>query len=206
MSFPDQRFASIATYFDAYTDVVRAALASVSHEQLENARKLIGEAIARDGNIYSCGNGGSASIANHLVCDHAKGVSTGTGLRPRVRSLVTPVEIVTAFANDVGYADVFVEQAKLFARAGDLLIIISSSGNSENVVRAAEWGSSSGIATISMTGFDGGRLARITDVALHVDCDNYGVIEDVHQSIMHVIAQFVRMQQLPESLVKRSLF
>ena len=94
-------------------------------------------------------------------------------------------------------------QLSTLATQGDALITISSSGNSENIVRAATWAKANGLPVISMTGFDGGRSAGIADVNLHVKQDNYGVVEDVHQSLMHILAQYVRQTEMPEALIKK---
>lgn len=206
MTFPDHPFPSIATFFDAYAERMRAALASIPRDSLDAAQAVLGEALARDQAVYACGNGGSAAIANHLVCDHTKGVATDTGLRPRVFSLSTTVEAITAIANDVEYAEVFSAQLRLLARPGDVLIAISSSGDSENIVRALDWARANGMGTIALTGFSGGRGAKAADVSLHVGADNYGVVEDVHQTLMHVLAQFVRQARMPDALVAQRRF
>lgn len=206
MSFPQHPFESIAGYFDAYAGQIAQALASVRRDRLIAAERLLGETLDRDGHVFACGNGGSAAISNHLVCDHAKGISTDTGLRPRVFSLSATVEMLTAIANDIDYAEVFSAQLALFARAGDLLIATSSSGNSENIVRALTWARANDVRTIALTGFDGGRAAALADVDLHVDADNYGIVEDVHQSLMHVLAQFVRQARMPSGLVSSRRF
>lgn len=206
MSFPDRPFDSIAGFFDAYAGQLAAAAASVSREALDATQRLLGEAIGRDAHVFACGNGGSAAISNHLVCDHARGVSADTGLRPRVHSLSATVEILTAIANDVDYAEVFAHQLRLLARPGDVLVTISSSGNSENVVRAIAWAKANGMTTIAMTGFNGGRSASLADVNLHVSADNYGVVEDLHQSLMHVLAQYIRLARMPAALVSERNF
>ncbi len=102
--------------------------------------------------------------------------------------------------------EVFVYQLRSLARPGDALITISSSGDSENIVRAALWAKQSGIPVISMTGFSGGRSADIADVNLHVAADNYGVIEDVHQSLMHILAQHVRQAHMDEEVISQRKF
>ncbi|MBI5164436.1 MAG: SIS domain-containing protein [Magnetospirillum sp.] len=201
MTFPERPFSSGAEFFDAYAGQVTRALASVSRERLAAAERLLADAHLRGAQVFSCGNGGSAAIANHLVCDHSRGLSADTGLRPRVQSLVATVEVVTAIANDVAYAEVFAVQLRLQARPGDVLVTISSSGDSENVVRAIQWAKDNGVASIALTGFSGGRSAALADVALHVEADNYGVIEDVHQSLMHALAQSLRMRAMPADLV-----
>lgn len=206
MTFPDQPFASMADYFSAYSQNLSTAMASVDTVKLDRAQAILRQALAGDHQIFSCGNGGSAAIANHLVCDHARGVSCLTGLRPRVQSLSSNIEILTAIANDVSYADVFAQQLYLLARPGDVLVTISSSGDSENVVRALDYAQANGLQTISLTGFAGGRTAERAQVNIHVNADNYGIIEDVHQSIMHMLAQFVRQSNLSPQIIAQSRF
>ena len=106
--------------------------------------------------MFSCGNGGSAAIANHAQCDHVKGVRTTTDLAPRVLSLSTNVELLTAIANDIGYENVFVYQLQSQSGPGDVLMAVSSSGRSPNIVRALTWARDNGLRTIAVTGFDGG--------------------------------------------------
>ena len=96
--------------------------------------------------------------------------------------------MITAIANDIAYEESFAYQLNTTAKTNDVLITISASGDSENIVRPVEWASKNSMHTISLTGFDGGRSARISDINLHVNADNYGVIEDTHQSIMHILA------------------
>lgn len=206
MTFPERPFPSIAGFFDAYVEQWTRAAASVSRDALDRAQSILTQALSRDGQVWACGNGGSAAIANHLVCDHAKGVAADTGLRPRVHSLSATVELITAIANDIAYADVFSEQLRLMGRPGDVLITISSSGDSENIVRAVREARAIGMASIALTGFSGGRSAAEADVALHVEADNYGVVEDLHQSLMHVLAQYIRQSHMPADLVRTRKF
>lgn len=206
MSFPDEKYAGIGAYFAAYRDQLARAAASVSAQALDAAQALLARAVETDRTVFSLGNGGSAAIANHLVCDHSRGLAADTGLRPRVQSLACNVEILTAIANDVAYADVFLHQLQLAGRPGDVLISISSSGDSENAVRAVAWAKENGIGTIALTGFAGGRTAALADVNLHVEGDNYGVIEDVHQSLMHVLAQYLRQARMDAGLIRERRF
>src|SRR5207302_2925624 len=103
------------------------------------AAKLLEIAVVGGRTVFSCGNGGSAAIANHLLCDFIKGVQTDTALRPRVISLASHLELITAIANDIAYDEIFVYQLRTMATADDVLLTISSSGDSENIVRAIEW-------------------------------------------------------------------
>jgi len=206
MTFPDRRYADCGDYADAYLDELCRAAASVDRSRLCEAAGVLTEVYRRGGMVYSCGNGGSAAIANHLVCDHCKAVQTDTDLHPRIYSLSATIEIVTAISNDFSYDEVFVYQLRSLAKPGDALITISSSGDSENIVRAASWAKVNGLPVIAMTGFSGGRSAGIADVNLHVTADNYGVIEDIHQSLMHILAQHVRHAHMDEETVKQRKF
>jgi phosphoheptose isomerase len=206
MTFPDKKFDRIDPFFDAYAAQVTAALASVPRSDVAKAQHLVECAITDGRPIYVCGNGGSAAISNHLVRDHAKGISTDTGLRPRIQSLSANVELLSAIANDIAYAQVFAAQLTLFARPGELLIAISASGNSDNVVEAIRTANSLRMRVIALTGFDGGRCRELAEVCVHVKSDNYGVVEDVHQSVMHVLAQFTRMEHMPADLVSSRKF
>ena len=141
-----------------------------------------------------------------LICDHCKLLRTDTELTSRIYSLSSTVEIITAIGNDISYDDIFVFQLRSLAKPCDGLFTISSSGNSENIVRAVQWAKENGIPVISLTGFSGGRSAVIADVNLHVNADNYGIIEDVHQAILHILAQYVRQSHMSEELIKQRKF
>jgi D-sedoheptulose 7-phosphate isomerase len=206
MTFPDRIFGDAGSYSDAYFAKVKEAAASVDRGKMQQAAGILTEVYSAGGMVYSCGNGGSAAIANHLVCDHCKLVRTDTELTPRIYSLSTTVEIITAIGNDLSYEEIFVYQLRALAKPGDALITISSSGNSENIVRAARWAKDNALPVISMTGFSGGRSAEIADVNLHVTADNYGVIEDIHQSLMHILAQYIRQAHMEEEVIRQRKF
>jgi D-sedoheptulose 7-phosphate isomerase len=195
--FPGRKYAGAGSFLADYAQRTAGALQSVKPSELERAVQALQRAIAADRLIFACGNGGSAAIANHLTCDCSKGIATDTSLRPRVVSLSATVELITAIANDIDYAEVFTHQLKTAARPGDVLITISSSGDSENIVRALAWARDNGLATIALSGFSGGRSARLADISLHVTAENYGVVEDAHQSLMHILAQYLRLSQVP---------
>ena len=206
MTFPQKKMERASDYVDEYFAEVGKAAATVSRENIQRAADILNEAYAAGNLVYSCGNGGSAAIANHLVCDHCKLVRADTDLKSRIVSLSTTIEMITAIANDISYDETFAYQLRTLAKPGDVLITISSSGDSENIVRAAAWAKENGIAVISLTGFSGGRSAAIADVNLHVTADNYGVIEDVHQSLMHILAQYIRQAHMSEELIRDRKF
>ena len=156
--------------------------------------------------MFSCGNGGSAAIANHVQCDHVKNVRATTDLTPRVLSLSTNVELLTAIANDMGYENVFSYQLQSQSGPGDVLMAVSSSGRSPNIVQALTWARDHGLRTIAITGFDGRPARDLAEVSVHVDCTNYGVIEDLHQAIMHALAQYIRQSRMSTEEISTSVF
>jgi D-sedoheptulose 7-phosphate isomerase len=204
--FPSRKYSNAAAFVRDYARLVAAGLTSVHPSEIDRAVAALKQAIQGDRLIFSCGNGGSAAIANHLTCDCSKGIATNTTLRPRVVSLSATVELITAIANDMEYAEIFTHQLRNAARPGDVLITISSSGDSENIVRALAWARDNALATIAMSGFSGGRSAKIADISLHVAAENYGVVEDTHQALMHILAQYVRMSEIPEEVLQTLRF
>ena len=206
MSFPDTKFSDAGAYVDAYFDQYAKAARSVERGALGLATEILRKAYEGGATLFVCGNGGSASISNHLACDHGKLLATDTDLLPHVQSLTANVEVITAIANDISYDEVFVHQLKLQAGKGDVVMTVSSSGDSENVVRAASWARDNGLEVISLTGFEGGRTAKLASVNLHVTADNYGIIEDVHQSLMHLMGQYLRQARMDEALIVERKF
>ena len=204
--FPNQHFSSASAYLDQYVPEIATAYASIERSQLDRAAIILKAAFERDATIFCCGNGGSAAIANHMVCDYQKGISTDTHYHPKIVSLSSNIELVTAVGNDIGYSDVFSFPLRLHARRGDVLLTISSSGNSENIVRVLAAASELRMGTIAMTGFTGGRCRGMADASIHVDSHNYGVVEDVHQSCMHILAQYIRHEIMPIDLVLQRSF
>ena len=206
VKFPAARYPSPASFFDAYAEEIARAGKTIDPEAFGRAAAILVDAYARDARMFSCGNGGSASIANHMQCDHVKGVRTATDLSPQVMSLSTNVELVTAIANDIGYESVFTYQLQSQAARGDVLVAVSSSGGSPNIVQALSWARDAGLRTIAITGFDGGAARSVAEVSIHVDCANYGIIEDLHQVIMHSLAQYIRQSRMTADTISATKF
>ncbi len=204
--FPSAPSRTAPAYFAAYFEESAHAASSVDPDEIQCAAAVLLECYERGGAVFSCGNGGSAAIANHLQCDHLKGVRSGTDLAPRVASLCSNVEVLTAIANDFMYDEVFAYQLQSQARPGDVLVAISSSGRSPNIVRALLWARDNDLRTIALTGFDGGEARIAAEVVLHVDSANYGVIEDTHQAIMHALAQYIRQSRMTHDAISSTTF
>jgi D-sedoheptulose 7-phosphate isomerase len=182
---------SIGAHVRGYAEALRDAVLSVDWHQLELAVSEIESARQRRARLWVAGNGGSAAIADHLLCDWVKGTFTASQAPIHVHSLVSSTALLTACANDFGFDACFERQIEMQAQAGDLLICISSSGNSANILAALRKASSIGLKTISVTGFSGGESAKLADISLHIAAHNYGIVEDCHQILMHNIAQYI---------------
>ena len=175
-----------------YVDELRAALAQTLSQDLDRAVELLRNARTRGATIYFCGNGGAASTASHFACDLGKNTVHPQKGRFRTIALVDNIPAVTAWGNDNGYDQIFVEQAKNLMRPGDLLVAISGSGNSPNVLLAAEYARSLGCAVIGLIGFQGGKLKALCDVALVVPGRTIEQAEDGQLILNHAICTAVR--------------
>jgi phosphoheptose isomerase len=143
------------------------------------------------GTIWVAGNGGSAAIADHAVCDATKGTHVEGQPPLRMISLNSNVAMLTALSNDIGYEDVYRRQLDYYLKPNDAVLLVSSSGNSPNVVEACRYARDRGIPTIAFVGFGGGALRELADHVVWVPVDNYGIAEDTHQSLVHVITQYL---------------
>jgi phosphoheptose isomerase len=206
VKFPFAPYPSASSYLDAYAEELSRAAKTIEPAAFDRAAAVLLEAYGRHARIFSCGNGGSASIANHMQCDHVKGVRTETDLAPRVLSLSSNIELMTAVANDMGYENVFVYQLQSQSEPGDVLVAVSSSGRSANIVRALTWARDHDLRTIAVTGFDGGGARAAAEVSIHVDGTNYGVVEDLHQAVMHALAQYIRQSRMSAGAISTAVF
>jgi len=154
----------------------------------------------RSRTVFLFGNGGSAALASHLACDLGKGTINGHRKRLRAVCLSDNVPMMTAWANDLNYQEVYAEQLKNLIEPGDMAVAISGSGNSMNVVRGLEVAREAGATTMVLTGYDGGRVKSIADICLIVPSDNMQHIEDAHLCVAHAIFTSVRhrMKQADE--------
>lgn len=170
-----------------YKQQLVAALDTVDLDRVEALIEVFRKARAEDRQIFVFGNGGSAATANHFACDIVKGASYGRDKRFRIMALSEQVATLTAYSNDVGYESVFVEPLKNFARPGDIVMAISGSGNSENVIRAIEYANSIGCYTVGLSGMSGGRLRPSVDLSVHVPANHMGRVEDAHFFVCHMV-------------------
>ena len=205
MKFPKKKIDNINNFYKEYTKTLSEVLHSLNLKNLSRFSDLLEKTILMNKNIFVCGNGGSAAIANHLVCDYIKLMRKNTKLKPKVISLSTSIELITAISNDFSYDKIFSDQLDYLANKNDLLILISSSGNSKNIINALRFCKKNKIKTVGLSGFKGGYLSKNADISLHYNCENYGISEDSHHIVMHVIIQYLRQKYL-QSNIKKTIF
>ena len=177
MSFPGE-----------YKQRLLATLDTIDLAKVDQVIDVFDKARDEDRQIFVFGNGGSAATANHFACDIVKGASYRRKKRFRIMALSEQVPTMTAYSNDVGYDVVFLEQLRNFARPGDVVMAISGSGNSPNVVRAIEYANEIKCCTIGLSGCGGGRLSELAKLNVHVADRHMGRAEDGHMIICHMIA------------------
>lgn len=173
-----------------YKNSVLDAIERIDLAKVNRAIEWFREARDEGRRIFVCGNGGSAATASHFACDMLKGASYGRPARFRILALTDSVATLTAYANDVGYDVVFVEQMRNFAEPGDLFLGISGSGNSPNVLRAIEYANSVGCRTLALTGRDGGKLGPLAQLNIQVEVPHMGRIEEAHMIVCHMICYY----------------
>ena len=180
------------TEVERYLALLKETLDRLDRAEIDGLASLFLDAYERNATIFVCGNGGSANTASHMACDLNKGACDGHGKRLRVHALTDNIATIMAYANDVSYEDIFVEQLRNFLNPGDVVVGISGSGNSRNVLRAIELANERGNVTVGITGFDGGALKRLARQNVHVAVDDMQVAEDVHLVLNHLLMQILR--------------
>jgi D-sedoheptulose 7-phosphate isomerase len=158
---------------------------------INRALNAIKDAIDRESSIFVCGNGGSALTASHFVTDWAKMRWTNKREKLKAFCLSDNIGMLTAYANDLSYEDVFSEALQNYGSAGDLLIVISGSGNSENVVRALKAARAIGIGSIGISGYSGGKVSELSDISVHFPVNDMQIVEDLHLSFGHIVMKSI---------------
>jgi D-sedoheptulose 7-phosphate isomerase len=176
--------------FQQYLGYFNNSLKSVETAEIEQFLDLLIRAYEEERTVFIIGNGGSAANASHLANDLVKGTLKSMDQPKRLKALALTdnVALMTAYANDEGYPTIFEQQLRTFAKPGDIVIAISGSGNSPNVVQAIEWANANGLHTVGVTGFGGGKLKTMVNTTVHVPLNDMCTSESVHSVIFHYIA------------------
>jgi D-sedoheptulose 7-phosphate isomerase len=190
--------ASAGAFSQGYFNYLKQALDSITPASIDMLVKEFETARECGNTIFIAGNGGSASTATTMANDLGFDVikKTHTEKPFKVFALTDNTSVITAIANDVGYENIFLNQLKIHYRQGDKLLAISASGNSPNMVKAAEWVKEQGGTVISFVGFTGGKLKEISDVVVHVKSEpgEYGPVEDAHLTLNHILAHWFQLK------------
>jgi D-sedoheptulose 7-phosphate isomerase len=182
---------NIEQEIDAFFTKVIQTLEKIDKSSLRKFVTVVLDAYQRESTIFIFGNGGSANTASHFCGDFIKGVSFGRSKRFKIICLNDNVSALMAIANDISYEDIFVEQLKNFLKKNDIVIGISCSGNSPNVIKALEYANSAGAKTVAFCGFDGGRVKNIAQFSIHADINDMEISEDIHLIIAHFAKQTI---------------
>ena len=185
--------------FSNYSRYLQKAVQSVSEAQITALVSILFDAYVENKTVFVIGNGGSAANASHFAQDLAKGtrVSFDHPKRIKAMSLTDNVAFITALGNDDGYDTIFEQQLRTYANAGDIVVAISGSGNSPNIVKAINWANKNQLITVGITGFDGGKLREINQFSVHVPLNDMCTSESVHTIILHYVALSL-MEKLKE--------
>lgn len=177
------------SFYKNYIDELINHLNELKENDLSKLEEVLTDAYNNDRMVFVIGNGGSAATASHMSTDFSKGTIVADKKRIKMLSLTDNVSWMTALGNDISYEDIFVEQLKTFMKPNDVLISISASGNSKNLVKAIEYSNSIGGISFSLLGFSGGKMKEVSTHNIHISNFNYGIVEDIHLIINHIISQ-----------------
>lgn len=183
-----------SNFLESYLNELKEIFSKINAKEFEAFIFELKGAYERESNVVIFGNGGSASTASHFACDINKGVSFGKVRRFKVLCLNDNIATILAYANDVSYDDIFVEQLKNIMQKDDLVIGVSGSGNSKNILNAIEYANKEGGKTFGICGFGGGRLKEISGKSLTVASNDMQKVEDLHLIIFHCVMQWFNSQ------------
>lgn len=176
---------------NSYFASLKLALDNMDREEINVLINLLLQARDAGHHIFIMGNGGSASTASHSVCDFNKGLSYGKESRFKLICLNDNLATVSAYSNDVSYDSAFVEQLKNFLEPGDLVIGISGSGNSKNILLAIEYANGKGAVTVGITGYDGGKLKEVANYSVNANINDMQISEDIHMILNHLCMKLI---------------
>lgn len=180
------------TFGRSYLRDLKKIIEVFPHDKFDSVLQCLLEAYEENRLIFVMGNGGSGATASHFACDMNKGASLPSGRRFKVICLNDNIPTMLAYANDLSYDDVFIEQMKNFFQPEDVVMGISGSGNSDNVLKAISYASERGGKTIGLCGYSGGKLAKLVDIPFVIQSDDMQKIEDVHMIVVHMLMQASR--------------
>ena len=190
--FPLKKISKSKDFYLEYINQKNDLLQKIDFKELDKIINLLKKSFKNNNILYTCGNGGSSSLADHFTCDFIKQTNNQTNLKVKSISLASNFSLISAIANDISYEEIFSFQIEKLCKKNDVLFLFSVSGNSPNLVEAIKAAKKIGVKTVSFTGFNGGKLAKMSDFNLNFPIANFGIAEDCHISIMHYLSQYLR--------------
>ena len=190
-----KKYNSSKDFFIDYNNKLSKVLKNEHFIELEKITKFLEKNIKLKKKIFVCGNGGSASISNHFLCDFNKGIrnSSDQKLIPKVFSLTNSIDLITAISNDIDFSQIFSQQLENYSDKGDILVNISCSGTSKNIINVTKYAIKNNLNIISFIGFGNNRFIKnSSNYYINLKTKNYGITEDIFQAMMHMISQYLR--------------
>jgi len=204
--FPLKKISKSKEFYLKYISEKNNLLENINFNELDKIINLLKKCFRNNKILYTCGNGGSSSLADHFTCDFIKQTNNQTDLKIKSISLTSNFSLISAIANDISYDKIFSFQIEKLCKKGDVLFLFSVSGNSPNLIEAIKAAKKIGLKTVSFTGFNGGKLSKISNYNINFPIANFGIAEDCHISIMHYLSQYLRNINLKNKSFKKIYF
>jgi len=204
--FPLKKISKSKDFYLEYVNQKNDLLQKINFKELDKIINLLKKCFKNNNIVYTCGNGGSSSLADHFTCDFIKQSNNQTNLKVKSISLTSNFSLISAIANDINFNQIFSFQIEKLCKKNDVLFLFSVSGNSQNLVEAIKKAKKIGVKTVSFTGFNGGKLSKMSDLNLNFPIANFGIAEDCHISIMHYLSQYLRNINLKTKNFKKIYF
>ena len=204
--FPLKKISKSKEFYLEYISEKNNLLKNINFKELDKIINLLKKCFSNNNIVYTCGNGGSSSLAEHFTCDFIKQTNNKTNLKVKCISLASNFSLISAIANDISYDKIFSFQAEKLCKKNDVIFLFSVSGNSKNLIETVKVAKKMSVKTVSFTGFDGGKLSKISDFNINFPIANFGIVEDCHISLMHYLSQYLRNIKIKSTTFKKINF
>jgi D-sedoheptulose 7-phosphate isomerase len=204
--FPVKQILKSKEFYLKYINEKNDLLQKIDFKKIEKIIQFLQKCFKDNNIVYTCGNGGSSSLSEHFTCDFVKQANNKTNLKVKSISLTSNFSLISAIANDINYDQIFSFQIEKLCKKNDILFLFSVSGNSPNMIKAIKKANKIGVKTISFTGFNGGKLAKLSNLNLNFPIANFGIVEDCHLTLMHFFSQYLRNSKIKSKNFQRINF
>ena len=204
--FPVKQILKSKEFYLKYINEKNDLLQKIDFKKIEKIIQFLQKCFKDNNIVYTCGNGGSSSLSEHFTCDFVKQANNKTNLKVKSISLTSNFSLISAIANDINYDQIFSFQIEKLCKKNDILFLFSVPGNSPNMIKAIKKANKIGVKTISFTGFNGGKLAKLSNLNLNFPIANFGIVEDCHLTLMHFFSQYLRNSKIKSKNFQRINF